>query len=137
SLLRDTAALVSDNPQQSQRIDTIRGELESFQRDHIDPLVQARRANPDQAVAIVRSGRGKQMLDKIRADLGDFIRAEQDLLTARTVDDDAANAQLEFIVIVGTALVVLLGFAISYFLARSIGRRIERLARAADAITRG
>jgi methyl-accepting chemotaxis protein len=135
--IAQTLALVSDNPGQEQRMQAIAAAVQDWQRQHLEPTIQARRGGADQAVALVASGRGKAMLDQIRRQQDDFAATEQTLLVQRAQDEDGATRRLQFLVVGGTALAALLGLAGSLLSARSIAQRVGSVARGAAAIANG
>jgi methyl-accepting chemotaxis protein len=136
-LLTSTVALVSDNPGQSQRMQRIASAAQDYQRQAIDPIIQARRRSADEATAIVKTGQGKAELDQIRAQVDDFTAVEQGLLTSRSQENDDANHQLQAIIVGGTILAVLLGLLGAVLSARSIARRVGVVRGAALAVSGG
>jgi methyl-accepting chemotaxis protein len=137
STISETLALIADNPVQVQRMQAIAAAVQDWQRQYLEPTIQARRGGADQAAALIASGRGKAMLDQIRRQQDDFAGTEQNLLLQRVQDEDGATRRLQILVIGGTALAALLGLAGSLLSARSIARRVRAVAQGAAEIAAG
>src|SRR6266700_2356128 len=112
--ISETLPLIADNPVQVQRMQAIAAAAQDWQRQYLEPTIQARR--------------GKAMLDQIRRQQDDFAGTEQNLLLQRVQDEDGATRRLQILVIGGTALAALLGLAGSLLSARSIARRVRAVA---------
>ena len=86
-LKADTDALrrmVSDNPQQMERVDRIAGLLQAW-NEFASDMIAARRANAD-VQAKVRLGRGKRLGDDLRAEFTGFMETQQALRFQRNND---------------------------------------------------
>lgn len=86
-LKADTDALrrmVSDNPQQMERVDRIAGLQEAW-NEFASDLIAARRANAD-VQAKLRLGRGKRLGDDMRAEFTGFLETQQALRFQRNND---------------------------------------------------
>jgi methyl-accepting chemotaxis protein len=135
--ISETLALVADNAGQMQRMQAISAAVQDWQRQDLEPTIQARRGGAVQAAALVQFGRGKAMLDQIRRQQDEFAGTEQNLMITRAQDEIDATRRLQFLVIGGTALAALLGLAGSLLSARSIARRVGTVAKGAAAIASG
>lgn len=113
-------ALTADNPAQRPRLQRM-GKIVAEKLDltvHSVRLAEA--GDMAQAVAIVRDGRGKILMDEFKRVRGDIADAEKELLVQRRQAVDAENAKLLAIVYgSGIAIVVLL-----LMLGRNIAGRI-------------
>ncbi|MBT9612866.1 MAG: PAS domain S-box protein, partial [Burkholderiales bacterium] len=105
--------------------------------DALAPLIEAKltymsraielRRNHDitAALAVVRSGQGKRLMDSIRAEMSGFIQLEESMLAQRAATYQSSMRQL-FIIIVTTSLISLL-FALSfaYLIYRETQQRLK------------
>ena len=100
--------LVSDNPKELERVVM----LERFGRDKMAELQQTidlrRSGRPEAALAIVKTDRGKQAMDEIRATIRDMKAAERALLDARSQELDAATTVVTEVTWGGSALLLFL-----------------------------
>ncbi len=87
-----------------------------------------RRGELVQALQLVRSGRGKQLMDEIRAQCGLMLEHEEQLLRKRKSDASAAERKAAWGVGVGSVLTVLLAF-ISFL---TVQRDVNELRRTAE-----
>ena len=111
--LRSLQALVSDNPQQIDRLKR----LEALQQDwgvYAQSMIDMRRQNGDYRGA-VQAGRGKRLAEEIRKEFDDFIAMEQQLRINR-------NEEVSRTTIVCITLYLVFVLGLSVFLA-FIGRR--------------
>ncbi len=77
--------LTADNPEQQARLTDIRALMEAWTREFVNPMVALASdpAGRDELVALVQAGRGKQLMDEVRAQGLAFVTAEEALLAAR------------------------------------------------------
>ena len=105
----------------------------------IDARIEVRSFPKDMTdvIALVNSGLGKQSMDVIRADLGDFFDAETALNIARAeaVDADASSAQTMGIGIAAASIVIMM--IIGFFLSRSIASGVTTVGKAMSRIATG
>ena len=111
--LRSLQGLVSDNPQQLDRLKR----LEALQEDwsvYAQSMIDMRRQDGDYRAA-VQAGRGKRLTDEIRKEFDDFIAMEQQLRVNR-------NEEVSRTTIICIALYLVFVLGLSTFLAY-VGRR--------------
>ena len=134
--LREVRRRTQDNPRHQQRLDALepllKGRLE-FARESID----ARRSHGSDAIAVVRTGKGRAQTVEIRK-IFDQIKAEEDESLKQRSLAVQAEADRAHTVIVGGALSALvLAFLVGLLLTRNIAQPLQRLTRVADRITVG
>ena len=112
------AELVLDNPVQIDRLKKI-ASLQAQWDEYAQDAIGLRRRNLDYQ-GLVRSERGKQLVDEIRRELGNFIQLEDRVRQER--NDEARRTT-----IVGVSLSVLLTLTLSGLLAWSGLRELTRL----------
>ncbi len=130
--------------------DSIRGDLKALRQltlipaadKHLDalvPLVDARLAHLSQAielrrnhdetaaVALVRSGRGKRLMDSIRAEMKSFIRLQEGVQTQR--DAEFQSNLRHLFILIGTASLFTLLFALAFawLIYRETQQRLKNL----------
>ena len=88
--IQSLQALVSDNPQQVDRLKRIEA-LQNEWATYAQQMVDLRRLNGDYRSA-VQTGRGKNLTDQIRQQYDDFIQLEQQLRVAR--NDEASTTTI-------------------------------------------
>ncbi len=111
--LRSLQGLVSDNPQQIDRLKR----LEALQEDwsaYAQSMIDMRRLDGDYRAA-VQAGRGKRLTDEIRKEFDDFISMEQQLRVNR-------NEEVSRTTVICVSLYLVFVLGLSVFLAY-IGRR--------------
>jgi len=107
--------------------------------DAIDPLVNAKLAEMSQvielrrnndvnaAMALVRNGTGKQLMDSVRAEMSSFIQIEERALAQHDADFQS-NMRRLFIVITATSLLtLLLALSFAYFIYREKQQQLKNL----------
>jgi PAS domain S-box-containing protein len=136
-------ALTGDNPPQVARWKSIATDAEQLRSRVTDPGIALRRQvnagslGPDALATIDASESGEQLFTQINATLSTAIATERDLLSARAVVADQANADLLRMLLWGTVLTVVVGLAIAIWLATRIGDAMGRFSAAATSIAAG
>jgi methyl-accepting chemotaxis protein len=130
--------LVSDNPAQLARVEQMITLHQRWVNEHARPVVAAARSgSPGRAVALVQTGRGKVLVDKLRAVSDDFLQAERDLLAQRTAVNNAALGRERFLAVATPLLIIVFTVAFALFLAGRIARAVGSVAAAAQAMAAG
>jgi methyl-accepting chemotaxis protein len=131
------AELTSDNPEQQDRAETLRGSVQAKFEEMQETIDVRLSEGFEEAVAIVLTDRGKAVMDEIRAVMAEMDAEERGLLTVRDADSDAAASLTKTVVLVGllVGLVVLLGIAV--FLTRSIVRPLGKVQDVAAGLAEG
>jgi signal transduction histidine kinase/DNA-binding response OmpR family regulator/CHASE3 domain sensor protein len=104
--------LVASRPQQQKRLEALQS-LASQKMDELRQTVELRRAgHVDAALALVRTDRGKVLMDGIRAAVGDMDASERQLAAQRSEDWQKAGAISLAITLGGSGiLVIVIAFA--------------------------
>jgi CHASE3 domain sensor protein len=125
--------LTADNPLQVERWQTIDQMAEDWQRNVTEPTIERRRGAPratllptPEIVATVASGEGKRRTDQIHLVFADAVATEQALLTRRNAEQAEANAQLQWVLVIGTLAATVIAIALAVVILRTLER--ERLA---------
>ncbi len=108
SALAEIERLTRGTPEQSGRLDSLR-RLTQEKLDELQQTIELRRSgNPEEALRIVRSDRGKASMDRIRQLVGDMGESERTLLAGRNASLQAAAARSFIVVLGGSALLLVL-----------------------------
>ncbi len=135
--------LTADNAAQQRRLEELNRSLQSWLRDAVEPAIALRRAvnagtkTMDDVVAFERAAHGKQGMDAMRATLDDIIETEASLLGERTAAAEAARKSLDFVLIGGGAIAVVLSIVLALAIARSIVTPIRQVLRATEDLRAG
>lgn len=116
--------LVSDNPAQVQRAEGVQQKAEQ-KFTELEETINLKKSGKDKdAVAVVLTNKGKQVLDEIRTSLDQMSQVEQKLLQERT--DSALQVQQVSSVIGwgGWVVDIVAGLFVSYYVANYVSRLI-------------
>ncbi len=135
--------LVSDNPEQQNRLDRINDDVLEWKTNVQDQVISLRRqvnngeAEFSEIDEFITSGQGKERLDDIRAQVDTFRATEVALLENRRVESENAATLLLWVLLGGTGLAVVIGMAVAVVIAGRIARRIHAVATAASSMAEG
>jgi signal transduction histidine kinase/ActR/RegA family two-component response regulator len=130
--LNQLRSLVSDNPGQIGRVDRMRTAINDVMAESARPVELTRQGDTAGAVAVVKSGRGLQVMDDFRAAFDGFYQAENDLLGMRLAAEKRARTLMLALVITGLATAAIAAFsalALNGVYIRDLHHRSEELAR--------
>jgi signal transduction histidine kinase/ActR/RegA family two-component response regulator len=94
--------LTADNPQQQARLDKLEPLIKAWLSRIKRSIDLSKKGNKEAAFEIVKGGESKMLMDSIVVGLGDFLRAERELLDARQVTSAWLRQWLS--VLIGAAL---------------------------------
>ena len=134
---------VSDNPAQVKLLNTIdtthnkwlieSGEKEVWQRE----LVNRGQADMQSVVDITQRQTGKQLMDKIRLEIAQFIEIEQQLIIIRVTKSDNSAQQTDYVLLVGTLFSVFISLIVAAWSSSRIKQGIDLLLVAANKVAEG
>jgi diguanylate cyclase (GGDEF)-like protein len=131
--------LVGDNPEQRRRVAELGAEFHRWRNEVAEPVIAVTRQGElgmNAARALIKSGRGKSVLDHIRITSGKIIETEEGLL--RAAQGRAMEARsLATAFLVAAAGVLLVAIAVAYRIALAIARKAALVASTADKIAGG
>jgi methyl-accepting chemotaxis protein len=131
-------ALVSDNPPQVTRVDRIVALHREWLDGTVNRVVDARRDRGfAAALALIRPGVAKGLVQQLRGVGAEFIGTEQDLLRTRVAASDAAGHTTRLLAILGLGTVVILGLAIGVVLSGRLADGARDVTKAAHALAGG
>ena len=111
-------------PEQQARLDALRPLLEAKLAE-LAETVALRRESPEAALAVVRTNRGRELMDRIRHDLGVFEAAARRILQDRTAMQDDRTRMTTFLALgCGTLALASAGLGVLGVLRRRDERRL-------------
>ena len=116
---------VAGEPQQQARSATLRSLAGDKLAELNDTIATARARGPAASLAIVRSNRGKAIMDKIRGLLDAALAEQSQIAQTRFADDQRAADLATGVIVYGTALMVLVLVFAGVLLTRSISAPLE------------
>jgi signal transduction histidine kinase/CheY-like chemotaxis protein len=125
-------SLVADNPDQIRRLERIRMAISEVMAESARPVELARKGDIAGAVAIIKSGRGLQVMNNFRAAFDDVRQAENDLLGIRLAAEARARRLMLTLVIaslVTAAIAAVAALAMNGAYIRDLREQSEALAR--------
>jgi methyl-accepting chemotaxis protein len=138
--LADVRKLTSDNNSQQTRLNALEPLVDQTLAwmNEINDAVKTK--GPDAAHQMILSGKGKELMDAVRSDVGEMRNGENGeipLLKVRT-DDAAAGVQTMHMTIIGgtTAAIVVLSLA-AFFITRNISVPLKEITATAERIAEG
>jgi signal transduction histidine kinase/ActR/RegA family two-component response regulator len=129
--LAELRSLVSDNLSQIGRVERLRMAISEVMAESARPVELARKGDTTGAVAVIKSGRGLQVMDDFRAAFDDFFQAEDDLLGERFAAEARARKLMLALVIAGlatAAIAAIAALALNGSYIRDLRERSEALA---------
>jgi CheY-like chemotaxis protein/signal transduction histidine kinase len=106
--LKAMRRLFANRPEQQRRLDGLES-LANLKMAELESTIVARRAGkPEAALAIVRTGRGKIYMDRIRAAVGDMELAERQLIAQRAQESRSAATVALGVTLGGTCVLLFL-----------------------------
>lgn len=139
----DLYELVSDNPEQQNRLVSINENVQEWKADILDHIIMLRRqvdngeVELNQVDKFITSQKGKDHFDTIRAQIDTFRTAEVLLLDERSIESQNAATMLKWVLIGGVGFAVVFGMAIAMVIAGRIAKRINEVATAASSMAAG
>lgn len=122
--------LIRDNPQQVSRLDSIYDDAQQKMDDLATKIQMVQNGQRDEAIALILSGKGKQIMDEIREQIDVMQETEEILLDQREAAAAQSAAFANVISIGGTLLAIALGSGVLMFIGRYVIRPINNVSNA-------
>lgn len=123
--------IVSDNPGQTRRLDAVRPLIDRKIEELKRRIELRRNGSFEAAAALIASGEGKLIMDRIRALIGEMDQAEASLLDIRQRDAASSSETTTFVIVWGSvaALIVTIvaGWLITSSLSSQIGSAVRHI----------
>jgi methyl-accepting chemotaxis protein len=135
--IRQLRQLTADNQNQQRRLDS----LEPLVRNRlalVAETIQLRRSGATEpALQIVRSGRGKAIMDDIRRVMAEIKSEEEKLLQERSAQAEADTNRTKWTILIGTLAAILISIFAGFLITRNIAGPMRELTGVAKRITTG
>ena len=121
--------LVTDNPAQLTRLDTIRALKDDWLAEHVLPAIELRKQVKQgeslaEVAAFIRQGLGKAKMNKLRHEVDEFTRAEYVLQEIRTAEVSSLSSLSKMIAVCGGVLAMLASIGVVIAISRSVMRQL-------------
>jgi PAS domain S-box-containing protein len=133
--LNSLVRLVGDDPSQAALANSLGSQLDSYVNAYGSPLIAA--VGVQRRIGVQRLTEGKNRVDRIRATLTRFMRAEDQLQSERRAAAASATHRARLLTILALALLVLAAVASGIYASRYVAEPLRRLARAARRVAAG
>ncbi len=136
-------ALLEDNSGQQRNLEVLRRQTRQWIESQIDPLIALRREiaagrQGEQAIEdFLATGQGVRLYDALRRTLDDIGQEERRLLEKRRSEMEDLQQYANTAMVTGGGLTVVFGFLLSFLVALSITRPLEKITGYARRIARG
>jgi len=114
--------LMAASPEQHPRLTRLEA-LARRKLDELERAIAARRRNAAEAMAIIATDEGRQVMDEMRATIDDMFAGETRLLHARVATADARFRDVQVLTAGGTAVAIVLLLAALMTIARGVRAR--------------
>jgi methyl-accepting chemotaxis protein len=120
--------LIGDNPAQLERLKAVDGLVADQERFFDETITMKRQGSEQELLALFISGKGKNIMDEIRAKVSEMIAVEDKLLASRQESVNQAQQISSYVTVGGTLLALILSFTVLFFIARQVVRPIGEVA---------
>lgn len=135
--IKQLQTLSSDNPQQLSRVEKLVAKEEERLAvlEEIKTLVHD--GKQEEAIAKIKSGTGKRLMDEFRTLKDVFLAEEERLEEMRRKDVQDSWQQFDWLIVAGASADVLLALTLAFLFTRGIGLRIKTLTENSQALADG
>lgn len=124
-VFQDLKELIQDNPEQTQRL-TVIDELIADKFAELEQTIRLKQnGENEEIIALVDSGKGKQIMDQVRSRINELEDVEDALLTVRRRRAIQAENWMNISIVLGTVILLILVFLIFRFTQEKIIHPIE------------
>ena len=135
--LAEVERLVSDSPEQSRRAGALGAAINDYVHDYALPLIAIARASPPAARAPLGFIEDKRRMDAIRGQFASFLATEDREAATSAASANHRSQRAIALGIGGLVVSMLLIFGFGFYLARSIGAPLRRVAAGAGEVAGG
>ncbi|WP_370298648.1 diguanylate cyclase [Pontibacterium sp.] len=129
SLLTTLQSLTVDNAEQQETLQQVSALVDRKFAELSETIEFARAGDTERALQIVKEDVGKHLLDRIRDQIGGFRKVEQQLLIQREAAYERSQQYLEFLFFAEVIVLILMIFAISIYIQRTLVRPLVVMAK--------
>ncbi|WP_370280597.1 diguanylate cyclase [Pontibacterium sp.] len=129
SLLTTLQSLTVDNAEQQETLQQVSALVDRKFAELSETIEFARAGDTERALQIVKEDVGKHLMDRIRDQIGGFRKVEQQLLIQREAAYERSQQYLEFLFFAEVIVLILMIFAISIYIQRTLVRPLVVMAK--------
>ncbi|HIK16382.1 MAG TPA: CHASE3 domain-containing protein [Leptolyngbyaceae cyanobacterium M33_DOE_097] len=122
--------LIQDNPEQVKRLEQVKQLAKTKMTNLAETIQLTQEGKRQQALSIVLSGKGRQIMDELREKLAEMTEVEDLLLAERQATAKQMAFLADMVSLGGTTIAILFGSLVLFFIAREIVRPINQVASA-------
>lgn len=123
--------LIADNPDQQNRLEEIKANIEEWIDTAGESVVAMKKANDNEGVLqFFMEDPGKKIVDQMRSQLADFRSTEKSLTQKRVDELDQKNADFKNVLYIVLALVIVLSITVGVVISKSIVNTIREVVHA-------
>lgn len=126
----EVSHLIQDNPEQIARLSQIKQLAKDKMAELTETIELTQRGKRQEAMNIILSNKGKQVMDEIRDKLAQMTQIEERLLAERQQAAKQTAFIADIVSLGGTTIALLFGSLVLFFIAREIVRPINQVANA-------
>ncbi len=135
--MRDLRELIKDNPEQQRNLDSLEPLVDGKLAELKETLDLERTQSVEAALAVVRTNRGKQLMDSIRTTIQRMESRERELLQQRSGAAELAARDTIASIGFGTPLGILILAVLGVLLNRHIAKPLTGVSQAAEKVSDG
>ncbi|ACL72755.1 methyl-accepting chemotaxis protein [Thioalkalivibrio sulfidiphilus] len=134
--------LTADNRAQQARLDAVAQRYDTWVRQHLEPAIELRRANPEISGALMRqlsdmTDAARNYMDTLREIIHEIEYEEHRLLEQRSAGLERNDSMLQGILLFGTLLGILLAVLAAWFITRSVVVPVRQAVGLAERLSEG
>ncbi len=135
--LKEARQLTADNPAHQHRLDKIEPLIAAKLKELAQTIDERNVKGFEVALATVKEGRGKAMMDQTRKIINEMQAEERELLNSRTNEAESGAGRTLTAITIGTLLAIVLVQASAFLITRSIVRPLRCVVEATRCIAAG
>jgi methyl-accepting chemotaxis protein len=135
--VQELRRLTADNPRQQRRFDSLEPLIRNRTAVTKEAIDLRRAGSTDAAMQVVKSGRGKALMDQITQIFTDVRAEEEDLLRVRSDEAQTNSVRTRWTIIIGTLASIVLAALAGLLITRNISGPLRELTVVAERIAEG
>jgi methyl-accepting chemotaxis protein len=125
----DVRQLTSDNPHQTRRLDELRPLIDSKLGELKARIDERRTGSLDAVATVIAAGAGRNLMERMRAILGEMDQEENNLLDIRRRDAESATETAKLVLVWGSVLAIAITILVGWLITTSLTTQIGSAAR--------
>ncbi len=129
--------ITTDNAAQQRRMDRLEPLVKERLASAKETVDSVQAGKADAALQMIKSGKDKALMDQIRAVVTEIQNEEEGLLAKRSAETKSNAEQVEWTIVLGTALALVIAGVAGYIITRNIAAPLQQLTSVAEQIAGG